>query len=116
MKIYKITSYTSLGVILLLAISIVTLPMRFPDSIIFWKPIVIFSAPAIVLVGLLFLKPIMSLKTFRLLLFILAILSTITTIIGWMAFIILAVFLLSLGVLYFAGGENLSKQSGSSNS
>lgn len=107
MKINKIIAYISLGVILLFSISIVTLQLLFPDSIIFWKPIVVFLTPAIVLVGLLFLKPIMSLKMFRLVLLILAALSIMTTILGWMAFIILVVFLLSLGVLYLPSGEKL---------
>ncbi len=111
MKVYKIIAYSSLAIVLLTAIVIVSLPFRFPNSIIAWRPIILFSVPAITLAGLLFVKPIMPLKTFRILLAILAILSIVAMLVGWMAFIILGIFLIALGALYLPFGANTFKVS-----
>ena len=100
MKVYKFVAYSSLAVVLLTAILFASLPYRFPNLIILWRPIIRFSVPAIMLVGLLFVKLIMPLKTFRILLAILAILSIVATLVGWMAYIVMGIFLLALGALY----------------
>jgi len=100
MKVYKFVAYSSLAVVLLTAILFASLPFRFPNSIIAWSAIIRFSVPAIILVGLLFVKLIMPLKTFRILLTILAILAIVATLVGWMAYIILGIFLIALGALY----------------
>ena len=100
MKVYKFVTYSSLAVVLLTAILFASLPFRFPNSIISWSAIIRFSVPAIILVGLLFVKLIMPLKPFRIALAILAILSIVTTLLGWMAYIILGIFLIALGALY----------------
>ena len=100
MKVYKFVAYSSLVVVLLTAILFASLPFRFPNAIIFWRPIIRFSVPAIILVGLLFVKLIMPLKTFRIVLAILLMLSIIATLLGWMAYIILGIFLIALGALY----------------
>ena len=100
MKVYKYVTYSSLAVVLLTAILFASLPFRFPNSIIFWSAIIRFSVPAIILVGLLFVKLIMLLKPFRIVLAILGILSIVATLVGWMAYIILGIFLIALGALY----------------
>jgi hypothetical protein len=51
------------------------------------------------LVGLLFVKLIMPLKTFRILLAILAIFSIVATFVDWMAYIVMGIFLIAFGVL-----------------
>ena len=108
MKVYKFVAYSSLAVVLLTAILFASLPFRFPNSIIAWSAIIRFSVPAIILVGLLFVKLIMPLKTFRILLTILAILAIVATLVGWMAYIILGIFLIALGVLYLPFTHSVS--------
>jgi len=100
MKIYKFVAYCSLAVVLLAGIVIATLPIRFPNSVITWKPIVVLFLPAINLVGLLFLKPHIPLKAFRLLLLMPISLAVIAVITGSMNLTIFLVFLMALGLLF----------------
>jgi hypothetical protein len=105
MKVYKIIAYSSLAILLLTAIAMVSLPFQFPNSIIDWRSIILYSVPAIILVGLVFAKLILPLKPFRILLVILAVLAILATLVGWMAFIILGIFLIALGALYLPFGS-----------
>jgi|GEM_PF-5996964 len=100
MKLYKAVAYSSLAIVLLTATLFASLPFRFPNSSIAWRSIITLSIPAIALTGLLFVKLIIPLKQFRILLITLAILSIVATLIGWMAFVILGIFIIALGVLY----------------
>src|ERR1700690_4423552 len=103
MKVYKAVAYSSLAILLLTAILMASLPFRFPNSNIAWRPIIIFSIPAISLAALLFIKPILTLKAFRIFLAVAAVLSITAASIGWMAFIVLCAFLAALGALYIQG-------------
>ena len=108
MKVYKFVAYSSLAVVLLTAILFASLPFRFPNSIIAWSAIIRISIPAIILVGLLFIKLIMPLKTFHILLVILAILAVVATFAGWVASIILGIFIIALGALYLPFTHSVS--------
>lgn len=100
MKVYRIVKYASLAVVLLAIGLIASLPFRFPDSTIAWKWALLFSLPAIMLVGLLFLKAHCEIRTFRFLLLAALLLSAIATIVGSMALLVFVVFLVALAALY----------------
>lgn len=70
MKIYRFVTYSSLAVVFLTGILIASLPFRFPHSIIAWEMIIPLFVLAAILVLFLFLKPLLQIKTFRLLLLI----------------------------------------------
>ena len=103
MKVYKVVAYSSLAIVLLTAILMASLPFQFPNSNIAWRPIIIFSVPVIVLAALLFIKPILTLRVFRILIVVAAVVSITATFVGWMSIIILCVLLAALGVLYIQG-------------
>ena len=103
MKVYKVVAYSSLAIVLLTAILMASLPFQFPNSNIAWRPIIIFSVPVIILAALLFIKPILTLRAFRIFLAVAVIVSITVASIGWMTFIILCVFLAALGALYIQG-------------
>ena len=103
MKLYKFVSYASLVIIALVIILIVSLPIRFPNSLIDWKHAIIFLIPAVVLVMLLFVKPFLSNKVFLALLLLFAGVDIWGTIAGWMSPILLGIFLLACLALYISG-------------
>lgn len=103
MKVHKAVTYSSLVIILLGAVLFGSLPFRFPKSNISWWPIVAFSMPAIALTVFLFIKPLLLLRTFRVLLVVAAILSVGAALFGWLAPIIVSLFLLGLLALYVQG-------------
>jgi hypothetical protein len=100
MKVYKTVAYSSLVILLLTAILVASLPYWFPNSIITWQPIIIYSFPAIALAALLFIRPILTLTAFRNTLVLAAILSFTAALVGWLPFIIYCSFLIALGALY----------------
>ncbi len=57
MKPYKFVAYAGLAVIAIAMMLLVSAPIRFPGSVVAWKPAVTFLSPAIVLVVLLFMRP-----------------------------------------------------------
>ena len=103
MKVYKIAAYSSLAILLLTAILMASLPFRFPNSNIAWRSIIIFTVPAIVLATLLFIKPVLTLRVFRIFIVVAAVVSITAAPVGWMALIILCAFLAALGALYIQG-------------
>ncbi len=105
MKVHKAVTYSSLAIILLTAILMASLPFRFPSSDIAWRPMLIFFMPALVLAGLLFIRPLLALRVFRNILAMAAVLSIVATFAGWMAFVILCIFLAALGALYLQGNR-----------
>ena len=109
MKVYKTVTYSSLVILFLTAVLIASLPYRFPNSIITWQPIIIYSFPAIALAALLFVKPILPLRAFRNILVLAAILSFTATLVGWIPFIIYCAFLIALGALYIQGDPQVSR-------
>ena len=103
MKVYKTVAYSSLAILLFTASLMASLPFLFPNSIIVWRPIINFSIPMITLAALLFIKPVLTLRAFRIFLAIAAIFSITATFVGWMAYIILCIFLAALGAMYIQG-------------
>jgi hypothetical protein len=107
MKIYRFVAYSSLAVVILVGILFASLPFRFPHSIIAWEviiPLFVFEA---ILVVFLFLKPLLTIKTFRLLLLIPLCISIITTLLSGLSPIFFLIFLAALGTLF--PSYNLSK-------
>jgi hypothetical protein len=103
MKIYKTVAFSSLAILVLTAILVASIPFFFPNSIIAWKPMLIFSVPGIALAVLLFIRPALTLRAFRISLALAAMVSIIATYVGWMAFVVLCIFLAALGALYIQG-------------
>jgi hypothetical protein len=103
MKLYRFVSYTSLVVILLLALVLGSLPARFPGSFIAWKPAILFASPAIVIVVLLFLKPLCSKKVFLAVILFLTGIAVLGIIFGWMSPVLLGIFLVACMALYLSG-------------
>lgn len=103
MKLYKFVSYTSLVIIALAIIILASLPIRFPNSFIAWKPVILFLSPAVVLVVLLFVKPLLSSKVFLTITMLFAGVAIWGTIIGWMSPILLGIFLVACLALYISG-------------
>ncbi len=100
MRLYKFVTYASLLVIFLLALVLGSLFFRFPASDIAWRPAILFAIPAIVIVVLLFLKPLCSQKVYRVVILSLAGFSILATIFVWMAPIVLGIFLAAILALY----------------
>ncbi len=100
MKVYKVVTYSGLGIILLITIFFATLSVRFPDSTISWQGIIIFSIPAIALEMLLFIKPRLLIRSFRILLFATGFLAILAAGAGWMSYVILGIFIIALGAMY----------------
>ena len=103
MKLYKFVSYTSLVIIALVTILLASLPIRFPNSIIAWKPAILIMSPAVVLVVLLFVKPFLSKKVFLVLIMLFAGVAILGTIAGWMSPILMGIFLVACLALYISG-------------
>jgi hypothetical protein len=108
MRLYKFVSYTSLVIIALATILLASLPIRFPNSIIAWKPAILFMSPAVVLVVLLFVKPLLSSKVFLTLTMLFAGVAIWGTIAGWMSPILLVIFLVACLALYISGSTSQS--------
>ena len=104
MKLYKFVSFASLAIVSIVVLLLVSAPFKFPGSTILWKPAILFLIPALAIVGLLFIKPLLSQKT--LLIFILSLIAVaiLGTIVGWMSPIMLGVFLVACFALYFSSG------------
>ena len=102
MKLIKFVSYASLVVISITALLLVSAPFRFPGSGIAWKPVVLFLLPAVVIVVLLFIKPLLSRKIFIALILSFTVVAVLGTITHWMSPIILVVFLVACLALYFS--------------
>jgi hypothetical protein len=103
MKLYKFVSYTSLGIVALVTILIASLPIRFPNSFIDWQSAILFLIPAVVLVVLLFVKPLLSSKVFLALTILFAGVAILGTLAGWMSPILLGIFLVACLALYISG-------------
>ena len=101
MKLYRFVSYASLGIIVLAILLLLSLPFRFPNSIIAWEGAILFLSPAVVLVVLLFVKPLVSKKVFLFLTVGLVGLALWLTREGWMSPILFAIFFVACFVLYF---------------
>jgi len=99
MRVNRIIAFSALTIVLITAIILAFLPFLFPGSIIAWRPITVYSLLAVTLVVLLFLRPVMPLKPFRILVLIFAVLSFAATAASWIPPILLAVFIVALGVL-----------------
>jgi hypothetical protein len=107
MKIYRFVTYLSLAVVLLIGIMMASLPFRFPHSIIAWEIIIPLFVLAAILVLFLFLKPVLPIKTFRLLLLIPLCGSIITILLSGLSPFFFIIFLAALGTLF--PSYNLSK-------
>jgi hypothetical protein len=107
MKIYRFVAYLSLAVVLLIGIMTASLPIRFPHSIIAWEIIIPLFVLAAILVLFLFLKPLLPIKTFRLLLLIPLCGSIITILLSGLSPFFFIIFLAALGTLF--PSYNLSK-------
>jgi hypothetical protein len=105
MKLYKFVSYTSLVIIALTIIFLASLPIRFPNSSIAWKPAILFLSPAVVLVVLLFVKPLLSSKVFLALTILLAGVAIWGTFAGWMSPILLGILLIACFALYISNSS-----------
>lgn len=101
MKLYKFISFASLAVLVFALFLLASLPFRFPHSSIAWQPALLFLSPAIVLVALLFLKPILSRRVFLLTLGFFVLIYVLLTLAGWMSPILLGIFLMACLPLYF---------------
>jgi hypothetical protein len=99
MRVNRIIAFSALTIVLIAAIILAFLPFRFTGSIIAWRPISVYSTLAVTLVVLLFLRPVMPLKSFRFLVLIFAILSFAATAASWIPPFLLAIFIVALGVL-----------------
>jgi membrane-associated HD superfamily phosphohydrolase len=108
MKLYKFVSYSSLVIIALVTILLASLPIRFPNSLIAWKQIILILIPAVVLVVLLFVKPLLSNKVFLALTILFAGVAILGTIAGWMSPILLGIFLVACFALYISGNTSQS--------
>ena len=102
MKLYKFVSYTSLVVIAIAVLLLASLPFRFPNSYIAWKPAILFLSPAVVLAVLIFIKPLLSSKVFLSLTLLLAGIAIWETIAGLMSPILLGIFLVACFALYIS--------------
>src|SRR5512140_1000719 len=99
MKVYKIVAYSSLAITVIVTLLLVTIPLRFTGYFIIWSTILAFYPPLFLLTLFLFLKPVLSIRTYRLLLVGAAILAIAATFLNWFTIPILVLFLLALGVL-----------------
>ncbi len=95
MKMHKFVSYGSLVTIILGALLLATLPIRFPNSSIAWELAILFLTPALLLVALLFVKPLLSNNALLLATILLAGIAVLTAIAGWMSPVLLAIFLVA---------------------
>jgi hypothetical protein len=95
MKLYKFVSYTSLVIVAVVTILLASLPIRFPNSLIAWKQIILILIPAVVLVILLFVKSHLSRKVFLTITILFAGVAFLVTIAGWMSPILLGIFLVA---------------------
>jgi len=102
MKIYKFVSYTSLAIIALAILSLGSLPFRFPNLLIYWKPAFLLLSPAIVLVALLFAKPLLPRKIFLSIIAFLTGFAILLTFTRLMSPIILAILLMAFLALYLS--------------
>ena len=109
MKLYKFVSYTSLVIIAIATLILASLPIRFPNSLIAWGPAILFLIPAVVLVVLLFIKPLLSSKVFLTLTILFAGVAIWGTIAGWMSPILLGIFLVACFALYISGNTPQSE-------
>lgn len=109
MRVYKFVAYSSLAVGLIAAILIASIPFRFPHSSISWYLIIASGMTLIALIALLFLKPIMHLRSFRFLTAVLAVLALTAALTRWLPWFILALFAAALGALFLAQKADLPK-------
>lgn len=109
MKIYKFVSYTSLVIITLAILDLGSLQFRFPNSLIYWQPAILFLSPAVVLVALLFAKPLLSRKVFLSITVLLAGSAILLTIAELMSPIILAILLIAFFALYLSTNTSTSQ-------
>jgi len=99
MKVYKVVTYSSLAIGLLIAGLIISLPFRYPFSDIIWQTVLICFPPILALIVLLFVKPVIPSSAFRNLLGIIAVIAPVATLARWMPYPILIIFLLALAAL-----------------
>jgi hypothetical protein len=102
MKTWRIVSLISYTVFLLAAAIIFTTPLRFPDFIFFWRPMLIFFIPLVVIVLLLALRQRWDHPRYSRALVLAAILFAGLTAFGYMGLPILGVCLLALLGLFIA--------------
>ncbi len=103
MKLSKAITLASLAVILIEGVLLASLPLRFPNSRIFWGPAIIFLIPALALLLLLVARPFLAVRPFRILLILAALLAIAAALVNWVAPVILCLFLIALGALYVQG-------------
>ncbi len=104
MRLQRAVSYSSLAVILFTALVIGSTPFRIPHSTIAWLPMAVFVTPAIVLLALLLVRPLLPLSTFRVIVAVVAVLGTAAMMLGWISLFILCLLFVALVALYIQGG------------
>ena len=102
MKTWRSVSLISVIIGLLAFTFIFTTPLRYPGFIFFWRPIMIFLIPLVVIVGILPLRLRWSHSRFSKMLFISVLLFLGLSAFGYMAWPILAVSLLALLGMFIA--------------
>ncbi len=104
MRVQQAVTYFSLAVILLTALVVGSTPFRFPGSTIAWTPMMTFISPAIVLMVLLLVRPLLPLRAFRTAVAIVAVLGVGLTMVGWIPLFLLCFLLIGLAALYIQRG------------
>ena len=102
MKTWRAITILSFAVSLLAVAFIFTAPFRYPDSIFFWRPILIFLAPLVVVLGLLASRLRSAHAPFSKALIAAAGLFTLLTILGYMGLPILAVAFVALSAMFLS--------------
>lgn len=103
MKLPRAITLASLAVVLIVGVVLASLPLRFPNSRIFWEPAIIFLVPALALLVLLVSRPFLAVRAFRVILILAALLAIAAALVSSMAPVILYLLLIALGALYVQG-------------
>ncbi len=105
MRTWRTVSLASFAVLLLAFAVLVSLPLRFPGSVISWKPLVLFLTPAVAITLLLPLRQRWGHRRYRVVLLLAALLLIALAVLGLLAFPVLALSLAGLGGLYLGSRQ-----------
>jgi hypothetical protein len=106
MKIYKFVTYASLIIVSSLLLLIASAPLRFPGDTIGWRFAFLLLVPAVLIVMLLFIKPLVPVPVFRAIVLVFAALTTAGALSGWLPSTLLAVVLVACLGLYLSTGAH----------
>jgi len=105
MRTWRTVSLASFAVLLVALAILVSSPLRFPGSVISWKPLILFLAPAVAITLLLPLRKRWEHRRYRVALLLVALSLIALAILGLLVFPVFALSLLALGAMHLASRQ-----------